>query len=91
MAVPGGKPSALIREETAVMMDAQPVVELCSRCDWRFEGLVSEGRDAFLAHVADVHPDVRVVRGVRASQAEKARARARLRALDIAARKDEAA
>jgi hypothetical protein len=37
--------------------DAQPAVTVCAWCDWTFEGSAGDGRDAFVAHRSEAHPD----------------------------------
>lgn len=59
--------------------DAQPILELCANCDWRFEGSASDARDAFAEHVL-VHPSVNGARGRKARAHAQAVLKAKRRA-----------
>jgi hypothetical protein len=51
-----GKSQFTLRIEAA--QDAQPCITRCLFCRWKYEGTVSEGRTAALAHRRSVHPGV---------------------------------
>src|SRR5690349_13176040 len=55
----GGKLMAQIAAEGDLIAGLQPITELCARCDWRYDGAAADGRQAFRAHLADAHPEVK--------------------------------
>jgi len=58
----GLKSAEQMQAEHAAWRDQQPTTARCGRCDWTFESTAAAAREAFAAHLAHAHPEIRTKR-----------------------------